>query len=84
MADANADFFEIDFLKVETKQSGDAIALRYRVNGITSIHVVDGGFEETGSHVVEYIQNTMEFRRLSTALSQHIQTGTTLSDSELC
>jgi hypothetical protein len=56
MADANADFFEIDFLKVETKRSGDAIALRYRVNGVTSIHVVDGGFEETGNHVVEYIQ----------------------------
>jgi beta-lactamase superfamily II metal-dependent hydrolase len=55
MADAN-DFFEIDFLKVEAKQSGDAIALRYRINGITTIHVVDGGFEETGDHVVEHIQ----------------------------
>jgi hypothetical protein len=42
-----SDFFEIDFLKVETKQSGDAIALRYRVDDVTSIHVVDGGFEET-------------------------------------
>jgi hypothetical protein len=50
------DFFEIDFLKVETKQSGDAIALRYRLNGITSIHIVDGGFEETGDHVVEHVR----------------------------
>lgn len=50
------DFFEIDFLKVETKQSGDAIALRYRINDVTSIHVVDGGFDETGEHVVEFIR----------------------------
>lgn len=51
-----ADFFEIDFLSVEAKESGDAIALRYRQNGVTSIHVVDGGFQETGDHVVEHIQ----------------------------
>ncbi len=50
------DFFEIDFLKVETKQSGDAIALRYCLNGITSVHVVDGGFQDTGDHVVEHIR----------------------------
>lgn len=56
MSNGSPDFFEIDFLKVETKQSGDAIALRYRLNGITSTHVVDGGFEETGDHVVEHIR----------------------------
>src|SRR6266496_3333639 len=52
----SADFFEIDFLGVEAKDSGDAIALRYQVNGATSIHVVDGGFEDTGDHVVEHIR----------------------------
>jgi HEPN domain-containing protein len=56
MSNGSPDFFEIDFLKVETKQSGDAIALRYRINDVTSIHVVDGGFEETGEHVVEHIR----------------------------
>lgn len=56
MGNGSSDFFEIDFLKVETKQSGDAIGLRYRLNGQMSIHVVDGGFEETGHHVVEHIQ----------------------------
>jgi hypothetical protein len=56
MGNGSPDFFEVDFLKVEAKDSGDAIALRYRLNGITSIHVVDGGFEETGDHVVEHIQ----------------------------
>jgi hypothetical protein len=52
----SADFFEIDFLSVEAKDSGDAIALRYQVNGATFIHVVDGGFEDTGDHVVEHIR----------------------------
>ena len=56
MSNGTPDFFEIDFLKVETKQSGDAITLRYRLNGVISIHVVDGGFEETGDHVVEHVQ----------------------------
>jgi len=37
-----ADFIEIDFLGVETDRSGDAITIRYSVNGITRIHVVDG------------------------------------------
>jgi beta-lactamase superfamily II metal-dependent hydrolase len=50
------DFFEIDFLGVEAKDSGDAITIRYRLNGVTSIHVVDGGFQDTGNHVVEHIQ----------------------------
>jgi len=52
----SGDFFEIDFLSVEAKDSGDAIAVRYRINGITSIHVVDGGFQNTGDHVVEHIE----------------------------
>jgi hypothetical protein len=55
MSNGSPDYFQIDFLKVETKQSGDAIALRYCIDGITSIHVVDGGFEETGDHVVEHV-----------------------------
>lgn len=37
------DFFEIDFLGVENKKSGDAIAIRYQHAGTTTIHVVDGG-----------------------------------------
>lgn len=50
------DFFEIDFLDVETAKSGDAIPLRYRLNGTTSIHVVDGGYQDTGKKVVEHIR----------------------------
>ena len=51
-----ADYFEIDFLDVEGP-SGDAITLRYEQNnGITSIHVVDAGYQDTGPSVVSHIR----------------------------
>jgi glyoxylase-like metal-dependent hydrolase (beta-lactamase superfamily II) len=49
-------FFEIDFLDVESSKSGDAIPLRYQINGVSHIHVVDGGFQDTGARVVEHIR----------------------------
>jgi hypothetical protein len=52
---ADSDFFEIDFLAVETAKSGDAITIRYQLEGYTYIHVVDGGFTETGESVVKHI-----------------------------
>lgn len=51
-----SDFFEIDFLDVETDKSGDAIAIRYEINGVQRIHVVDGGFTETGESMVKHIK----------------------------
>lgn len=50
------DFFEIDFLDVESAKSGDAIPLRYRISGDTYIHVVDGGFQDTGQKVIDHIK----------------------------
>ena len=44
------DFFEIDFLDVEAKKSGDAIPLRYSINGGARIHITDGGFQGTGGY----------------------------------
>ncbi|MER9594062.1 hypothetical protein [Mesorhizobium sp. M0244] len=56
-----ADYFELDFLGVETKKSGDAIALRYEKDGATFIHVVDGGYGTTGetlrNHVLAHYDN---------------------------
>lgn len=49
------DFYEIDFTKIEQKNNADAIAIRYRINGETKIHVVDAGFKETGGSLVEHI-----------------------------
>jgi hypothetical protein len=51
-----SDFFEIDFLDVESTKSGDAIPLRYALDGVTRIHVVDGGFQDTGDSVIRHIQ----------------------------
>ncbi len=51
-----ADFFEIDFLDVESSKSGDAIPLRYEAGGVTRVHVVDGGFQDTGDSVVNHIK----------------------------
>lgn len=50
-----SDFFEIDFLNVESSKSGDAIPLRYRLNSSTFIHVVDGGFQDTGDSIIDHI-----------------------------
>ena len=50
-----SDYFEIDFLKVGNSKSGDAIAMRYNTGNQTRIHVVDGGFQETGEQLVDHI-----------------------------
>lgn len=51
-----ADFFEVDFLTVGEASSGDAITLRHERNGDTFVHVVDGGFKETGSKVLDHLR----------------------------
>lgn len=53
---SNGDYLEVDFLDVQSKDSGDAIPIRIRKDGIVSIHVVDGGFQDTGQHVVSHIR----------------------------
>lgn len=52
-----SNYFEMDFLDVESNKSGDAITVRYSVNGEISIHVVDGGFQATGDSVVQHINS---------------------------
>lgn len=49
-------FYEIDFLDVETKKSGDAIAIRYELNGVQTVHVVDTGYQATGPSLVAHIR----------------------------
>ena len=51
-----SDFFEIDFLDLASKQSGDAIPLRYSIDDVTRIHVTDGGFQDTGDKIIEHIK----------------------------
>lgn len=55
-----SDFFEVDFLDVASKKSGDAIPLRYAINDVTRIHVVDGGFQDTGDKIIKHIEKYYE------------------------
>lgn len=52
-----SDYFEVDFLNVGNGKSGDAIPIRYRIANNIRIHVVDGGFQETGEKLVDHINN---------------------------
>jgi len=49
------DYFEIDFLKIDSNKSGDAIAVRYEKGNLTWIHVIDGGYQDTGKQLVQHI-----------------------------
>jgi beta-lactamase superfamily II metal-dependent hydrolase len=52
-----SNFFEIDFLEVGNTGNGDAIAVRYGQHGGTQyIHVVDGGYSEDGTKLVDHIK----------------------------
>jgi beta-lactamase superfamily II metal-dependent hydrolase len=51
-----ADYYEIEFLAVETSKSGDAITIRYSLNDVVSIHVVDGGYADTGASLITHIK----------------------------
>lgn len=57
------DYYEIDFLDVESPKSGDAIAIRYSLNGATHIHVVDAGYQDTGQSVTDHIRQHYGYPR---------------------
>jgi beta-lactamase superfamily II metal-dependent hydrolase len=66
-----SDFFEIDFLNVETTKSGDAIAVRYRANGAVFIHVVDGGYLDTGTSLVNHIRSNYVAAHVDHVVATH-------------
>jgi len=51
-----ADFFEIDFIPVHRRDSGDAISMRYQIGNSWEVHVVDGGFDSTTPLVAAHIR----------------------------
>lgn len=48
--------YEVDFLPVG-KSNGDAITVRYDTPDGVMVHVVDGGYSDTGTKIVEHIRN---------------------------
>lgn len=49
-------FFEIDFLDVETASSGDAITIRVGQNGVQTVSVVDGGYTDCSDKILNHIR----------------------------
>lgn len=68
---AVSDFLEIDFLAVETSKSGDAIALRYSLDGIQYVHIVDGGYLDTGDKIVAHLDKFYGTRRIDHVVLTH-------------
>lgn len=66
-----SDYYEIDFLPVETSKSGDAIAIRYRIGGITGVHVVDGGYLDTGDTIVEHLRTHYNVAHIDNVVLTH-------------
>lgn len=64
-------YFEIDFLSVGEARSGDAIALRYNWDGGTFVHVVDGGFQDDGPHVMAHLRKYYGGTRVSHVVLTH-------------
>jgi hypothetical protein len=70
--------YEVDFLAVgEGERSGDAIALRYGIDGDYTIHVVDGGDEAAGRALSVTSISIMDAHGLWTMLSSPTPTTTT-------
>lgn len=66
-----SDFIEVDFLGVETEKSGDAITVRYSVGGVTQVHVVDGGYIDTGEQIVEHLKKHYDTTHVDNVVLTH-------------
>lgn len=65
------DFYEIDFLAVEAKKSGDAIGIRFRLNDIVSVHVVDAGYDATGKSLSAHIKEHYDVKVIDNVVVTH-------------
>lgn len=78
--------YEIDFLAVGEKKSGDAICIRWgNLHGSRDeqkVVVIDAGYASTGEQVIEHIENTTA-QKLLTCLSPHTPMVTTSVDLHL-
>jgi hypothetical protein len=51
-----ADFWEIDFLQVNSSRSGDAITARYQLGTTFWVHAIDGGYAADAPRMAQHIQ----------------------------
>jgi beta-lactamase superfamily II metal-dependent hydrolase len=52
-----ADYWEVDFLQVNSSRSGDAITARYQVGSTFWVHVIDGGYAADAERIAGHIKN---------------------------
>ncbi len=72
--------YEIDFLPAgEGKRSGDAIALRYTVAGISEpvVGIIDAGSAPCGPALVDHIRHYYETENVDFVLNTHIDSDHT-------
>ncbi len=72
--------YEIDFLPAgEGTRSGDAIALRYTVQGISEpvVGIIDAGFAPCGPSLVNHVRHYYETEDVDFVLNTHIDTDHT-------
>jgi hypothetical protein len=65
------DFFEVDFLQVNSARSGDAIAIRYQFGQYRSVHVVDGGYTSTAPVLASHIRNRFGTNKINHMVVTH-------------
>ncbi|OEX79917.1 hypothetical protein A0K63_02045 [Campylobacter jejuni] len=63
--------YEIDFLPVGSGRSGDAISVRYGVQGNYKIMIVDGGTKESGEKLVEHVKKYYQTNRVDYVVNTH-------------
>lgn len=64
--------FEIDFLAVGTKRSGDAIAVRYSLpSGKQRVVIVDGGDKESAEALAEHVKTVYKVSHVHLAICSH-------------
>ncbi|TQF27649.1 hypothetical protein UNPF46_30530 [Bradyrhizobium sp. UNPF46] len=62
-----ADYWEVDFLQVNSSRSGDAITARYQVGSTFWVHVIDGGYAADAERIARHIR-----QRYATNIIDHM------------
>jgi hypothetical protein len=65
------DYFEVDFLQVNSARSGDAIAARYQSGQTWTVHVVDGGYTSTAPLMAAHIRSRYGTNRIHHMVVTH-------------
>lgn len=64
--------YEIDFIPVDSgTKNGDAMSIRVKENGKTTIYVIDGGTKEAGQNLVDHIKMHYGTTRVDYMINTH-------------